>query len=268
MLCKLLNMLNIKTHIKKGWEHSICHNNNKHTIVIPTEDLAYIETWDEQRSIHKEHLGELRAETPDYRDLDYGYHVAELVIYDAATDETIRKNVLIDGQHRRRVRCFNEDGSRRYFGVGEYVTIMYYPNRNRIEICELFRNINKSRPIMFKDTTYKYQELMSKCQRMWPNAFMTSDSTKRPRLTTKMFSALIKKTGVFRDGDEGASVADVLNKIVAINLEEKEKLLSMDEANIKKLYKLTSSTIKKVEKDCNGFYLGIDEKYGWVKGVC
>jgi hypothetical protein len=260
-------MLNI-TSLKNDWTLAVTHNNNKYTITIPVEDLSIIETWDEQRSIHKEHLGELRNETADYKELDYGYHVAELVIYDAANDETIRKNVLIDGQHRRNVRCFNEDGSHRFFGVGEYVTIMYYPNRTRIEICELFRNINKSRPILFKDTTYKYQELMSKCQRTWPSAFMTSDSTKRPRMTTRTFSTLLKKTNIFRDGYDGASVSAVLDIIIAVNLKEKNRLLSMDETTLKKLYKIAYNTIRKIDKDCNGFYLGIDEKYGWVKEIC
>jgi hypothetical protein len=264
----LLVMLNIKTHIKKTWEPVICLHNNKHVIVIPVDELADIETWDEQRSIHKDHLNELRNETADYKDLDYGYHVAELVLKDAETDETIRKNVLIDGQHRRRVRCFNVDGVRRIFGLGEYVSIMYYPNRTRIEICELFRNINKSKPILFKDTTYKYQELLSKCQRMWPSAFKTGDSIKRPRITTAALSGVLKKTGVFCDGDEGWTVNEVLDNIISINLREKGKILAMDEASLKKIYKLSGNTIKKIDKDCNGFYLGVDEKYGWAKSLC
>ena len=261
-------MINIKTHLKKDWDLAITHNNNKYTLTIPVEDLANIETWDEQRSIHKDHLNELRNDTNSYKDLDYGYHVAELNIYDEYTGDTIRQNVLIDGQHRRYVRCYNEDGSKRRFCLDEYVSIMYYPNRSRIEICELFRNINKSKPILFKDTTYKYQELLSKCQRMWPNAFMTTDSTKRPRITTGIFSKLLKKTNIFKDGDEGMTVSEVLDKIKLINEEERMIILLMDDVMIKKLYKLSLTTINKVEKDCNGFYLGIDEKYKWIKRIC
>jgi hypothetical protein len=257
-----------KNTFKKGWDIAITHNNNKYTLTIPVEDLANIETWDEQRSIQKDHLNELRNDTESYKDLDYGYHIAELVIPDDYTGDTVRKNVLIDGQHRRHVRCYNEDGSMRKFGIDEYVSVMYYPNRLRQEICELFRNINKSRPILFKDTTYKYQELLSKCQRAWPNAFMTADSTKRPRITTGTFSKLLKKTNIFKDGDEGMTVNEVFDKIKSINEEEKIHILLSDDVTIKKLYKLSIGTINKVEKDCNGFYLGIDEKYKWVKGIC
>jgi ATP-dependent exoDNAse (exonuclease V) beta subunit len=32
--------------------------------------------------------------------------------------------------------------------------------------------------------------------------------------------------------------------------------------------KIAYNTIRKIDKDCNGFYLGIDEKYGWVKEIC
>lgn len=237
---------------------------------IPVSELANIQTWSGNRYIDMTHVERLRESARNYAVFEGPYTIVELV-----EDDGARSLNLIDGQHRRHVRCYDEHGELRTDSGS--VLIQYYSNKTEQETIDLFQQKNNCLPFKYSESALrKYHLLIARMQNCtvssgggWAGKdCIKTSKTVRPRIQTKELETQLRAANIFLDGDAGPTVESVFRKIVRINHEElvqARKILDLTEP-IKQKYELnrekyTTTTLQSALS--MGFGLGLRQGLPW-----
>jgi hypothetical protein len=228
-----------------SWRHLHDHNDGSKLFAIPCCDLLPIKTWSGNRYLDLDHVQSIRSSIKDVKELDGPFTIAAI-----KKDDEEDRLELIDGQHRRHVRCYNKDG-----GIiaddKSSVLIRLYRCESETSAVELFEKINSSKPMKYRHSAeskcHKYVEIL---KIRFPG-LIRSGNTPRPFIREEELRIAIRDSLVFRDGDLGPS-PDIFAKIT----EEINSTDLLDHASVTESIKEKAARYK--------FYLGIDRKFTWI----
>jgi hypothetical protein len=228
-----------------SWRHLYDHFDGSKLFAIPCCDLLPIKTWSGNRYLDLDHAAVIRETVKNSRELDGPFTIAAI-----KKDDDEDQLELIDGQHRRYVRCYNKEGSI-IADDKSSVLVRLYRCDSETAVVELFEKINSSKPMKYRHSAeskcHKYVEIL---KTRFPT-MIRSGNTPRPFIREEEFRVAIRDSLVFRDGDLGPS-PDIFARIT-------EEINSTDLLD----HAISSESIK--EKAARyKFYLGIDRKFTWI----
>lgn len=241
---------------------------------IPMSELANIQTWSGNRYIDMTHVDRLRDSTRNYSVFEGPYTVVEFV-----EDDGTRSLNLIDGQHRRQVRCYDEHSTLRTDSGS--VLIQYYSNKSEQETIEIFKQKNNCLPFKYSESALrKYHLLIARMQNctkerdeLWTGKdYIKTSKTVRPRIQTKELEKQLRATSIFQDGDNGPTVEQIFHKVVRINREElvrAREILEMADATAQRYAlnreKITTTMLQSALT--MGFGLGLRQGLPWINSI-
>jgi hypothetical protein len=241
---------------------------------IPMSELANIQTWSGNRYIDMNHVDRLRDSARNHAVFEGPYTVVELV-----EDDGARSLNLIDGQHRRQVRCYDEHGTLRTDSGS--VLVQYYSNKSEQETIEIFKQKNNCLPFKYSESALRKYHLliarMQSCMEERGDSWVGKDCIKtaktvRPRVQTTELEKRLRGTGIFQDGDDGPTVEQIFHEVIRINREELVRA--------REILKITDTTAQRYalnrEKYTTtmlqsalvmGFGLGLRQGLPWVNSI-
>ncbi len=222
------------------------------------------------------HIDTLRSSGTSPDEFEGPYTIVQLV-----DDEGVCANVLIDGQHRRYVRCFCEDGTVR--DDDGTVLIQYYFNKTESETVDIFKKKNTCFPFTYSASAIeKYHMLFARMSKLKPTAkgvgewmgknCIKSSKTTRPRLYLDEFQKECIAHKLFKDGNAGPSVDYILSEIIRLNkceLESIANILGMTD-KIEQKYALNriKATLLMLQNSVDmEFGLAIRAGFPWLKDI-
>lgn len=243
---------------------------------IPVSELSMIKTWSGNRYINMTHIDTLRSSGTPPEEFEGPYTIVQLV-----DDDSVSTNVLIDGQHRRHVRCFCEDGTLR--NDEGTVLIQYYSHKTELETVEIFKKKNTCFPFTYRASAIeKYHILFARMSKLKSIAKGTGEwvgkqciktsKTTRPRLCLEDFQKECIQLKWFSDGDSGPSVEYIMNEFVRLNkceLESIRNILNMHD-KIEQKYALNrlKATLPMLQNAIDmDFGLAIRVGFPWLKDI-
>jgi hypothetical protein len=230
------------------------YNDGSKLYSVAAKWLTSLDVWEGNRVLDESHVESLASTIKKPQDIQGPFSVVEY-----PDDDGRPQRKIIDGQHRQAVL-------KRYFmtEADDFpVLARRYQIADHAAAIAIFQQINNAKPMEYKGSpTERLHEFVEAARRHFisdhtkGNAFLIRQSTSRPFLSIGDLEAAIKRYAIHERADLGP-------KEFVEHMEGMNEFYAEDLSRIPRGF--TAVSLNKAAE--LGFYLGLDPKCTWLRGL-